>query len=153
VEDHYVAESAGEIVGTCAAWDMERLRQTRIIRFGTKLKLAKGAHAMAARLAGFPRWPRQGERIKDVTITDCAVRGRRPEILEALLRTIYNDLGAKGCTMMTVGGCGGDPLLGAAGAFVSYPVVSNIVLFAKGPALLAGDSFGASHPYVDMAMV
>lgn len=153
LEDHYVAVKDGEIVGTCAAWDMGPLRQTRIIRFGTELRLAKAAHAVWAPLAGSPAWPREGERIKDITITDCAVRGRDPEILEALLRRIYNELRPRGYMMMTFGSCRDDPLLQATRPFLSYPVISNIVLYAKDPALLADGHFDTSLPYVDLAMV
>jgi len=153
LEDHYVAERDGEVVGTCAAWDMERLRQTRIIRYGTKLGLAKKVHSLFAPLAGFPILPREGERIKDVTITDCAVRERRPEILEALLRKISNDLHARAYNMMTVGSSRQDPLLRATRGFISHPVVSNIVLFAKDPALLAEGRIDASLPYMDLAMI
>ncbi|MGZ5468795.1 MAG: hypothetical protein ACXW2O_02635 [Candidatus Aminicenantales bacterium] len=153
LSEHYVAERGGEIVGTCAAWDMERLRQTRIIHYGAKLKIAKKAHALFARLAGFPQMPGEGDRIKDVTITDCAVRDRKPEILEALLRRIYNELRERKFNMMTVGSCRQDPLLRAARGFIGYQVVSNIVLFAKDPSLLAEGRIDASLPYVDLAMV
>jgi len=153
LSDHYVAEKHGEIVGTCAAWDMERLRQTRIIRYGPKLKLGKAAHRLFARLAGFPPMPGEGDRIKDVTITDCAVRDRKPEILEALLRRIYNELHARKYNMMTVGSCRQDPLLRAARRFIGYQVVSNLVLFAKDPSFLAEGRIDASLPYVDFAMV
>ncbi len=153
LEDHYVAERDGEIVGTCAAWDTERLRQTRVIRYGARLRLAAKAHALLAGPAGFPPMPREGERIKDVTITDAAVRERSPEILEALLRTISNDLYAKRCHMMTVGSCRRDPLLRATRAFVGFTVVSNIVLFAGDPTLIEEGRVDASLPYVDLAMV
>ena len=153
LSDHYVAERDGEVVGTCAAWSMEQLRQTRIIRYRAKLKLAKKVHALFARLAGFPSMPGEGERIKDVTITDCAVRDRKPEIFEALLRHIYNELHERKYNMMTVGSCRRDPLLRAARGFIGYQVVSNIVLFAKDPSLLAEGRIDASLPYVDVAMV
>jgi hypothetical protein len=153
IEDHYVAERDGGVVGTCAAWDMERLRQTRIIRYGAKLALARKGLALLAPWTGSPAWPRAGERVRDVTITDCAVRGRDPEVLEALLGKISNDLRAKGYHMMTVGSSRRDPLLRAARRFAGTTVVSNVVCFAKDPSLLAEDSIDVSLPFVDLAMI
>jgi hypothetical protein len=153
LSDYYVAEKDGEIVGTCAAWDMIRLKQNRVVRYGTKLRMVRTALAMFARLAGFPPTPGEGETIRDVTITDCAVRERDPEILEALLSKVYNEYRARRFNMMTVGGCRHDPLLDATTAFLSYPVSSNIVLIATDQSLLAEGRIDTSLPYVDVAML
>lgn len=153
LSNYYVAEKNGEIVGTCAAWDMGRLRQTKILRYGARLKFVKKGHAIFARLAGFSPMPGEGDTIKEVTITDCAVRGRKPEILAALLRKIYNEYRVRKYNMLTVGSCRHDPLLQATREFASYPVISNIVLFSKDPSLLAEGRIDASLPYVDLAML
>jgi hypothetical protein len=153
ISDHYVAEKDGRIVGTCAAWDMGRLQRTRIIRYGPKLKLARRGHAILARLAGLPPWPEEGDAIKSVTITDCAVRNRDPEILEALLLRVYNDSRERKFHMLTVGSCRQDPLLRATRRFISFRVLSKIVLLAKDPSVLAEGRLDASLPYVDLAML
>jgi hypothetical protein len=153
LEDHYVAERDGRIVGTCAVWDMERLRQTRIVRYGAKLVLARRGLALLAPWTGSPAWPRAGERVRDVTITDCAVRARDPEVLEALLARISNDLRAKGYHMMTFGSSRRDPLLRAARRFAGATVVSSIVGFAEDPSLLANGPIASSLPFVDLAMI
>jgi hypothetical protein len=151
--DYFIAEREGEVVGTCAAWDMGRLKQTRIVRYGTKLEFVRRGYAVLARLAGSAPMPGKGETIRDVTVTDCAVRKRDPDILEALLRKIYNEYRERKYQMLIVGGCRHDPLLAATAKFVTHPVVSNIVLFAYDPSRLAEGRIDVSLPYVDPAML
>jgi hypothetical protein len=153
LSDYYVAERWGKIVGTCAAWDMGRLKQIRIFRYGQKLEFARRLYAVLARLAGSAPMPRRGGILRTVTVTDCAVRGRDPAVLEALLRKIYRDVRERRYHMLIVGGCRRDPLLAATEKFIARSVVSHIVLFANNPALLADGRIDATLPYVDPAML
>ncbi len=148
-----VAERNGRIVGTCAAWDMGRLKQTRVVRYGFKLKGLRAVHSAAACLAGFPRSPRQGEALRDVTVTDWAVEKRDPEILEALLRNVYNEYRVRRYNVMIVGGSIDDPALRAADRFPGPSVLSNILMFSRDPGLLEDGRVDTSRPYVDLAML
>lgn len=151
--DHRVAEKNGRIVGTCAAWDMGRLKQTRIVRYGWKLKGLRAVHSAVGLLGGFPRLPREGEVLRDVTVTDWAVENGDPEILEALLRNISNEYRARRYSVMTVGGPIDDPALGAADRFPGPSVLSTIVMFSRDPGLLEKGRVDTSRPYVDLAML
>ena len=150
---YYVAERGGEVVGTCAAWDTGGLKQNRIVRYGRKLKWLRNAHAAAAALLDFPPLPKAGGTTKDATVTDCAVRGRDPEILEALLSRVHNDCAQKRFDLLIVGSCGQDPLLRATKRFLGQTTVSDIVLFSNDPSLLAEGRVDASLPYIDLAML
>lgn len=148
-----VAERNGRVVGVCAAWDMGRLKQTRVVRCGWKLKMLRAVHRAGAAVLGFPPLPREGEPLRDVTVSDWAVEGRDPVILEALLGNVYNEFRAKRYNVMIVGGTAGDPALRAADRFLGPAVLSTIVMFSKDPALLEERRVDASFPYVDVALL
>ena len=150
---YYIAERGGKVVGTCAAWDTGGLKQNRIVRYGRKLKWLRKAHAAAAALLDLPPLPKEGGTTRDATITDCAVRGRDPEILEALLARVHNDCAQKKYHLLIVGSCGRDPLLRATKRFLGQTTVSEIVLFSTGPSLLAEGRIDTSLPYIDLAML
>jgi hypothetical protein len=150
---YYVAERDGEVVGTCAAWDTGRLKQNRIVSYGRKLKWMRKAHAAAAALLDLPPLPKEGGTTRDATITDCAVRGRDPEILEALLARVHNDCAQKKYHLLIFGSCGQDPLLRATKRFLGQTTVFEIVLFSTDPSLLAEGRIDASLPYIDLAML
>ena len=150
---YYVAERDGDVVGTCAAWDTAGMKQNRIVRYGRKLKWLRGAHAAAAALLDFPPLPKEGGTTREVTVTGCAVCGRDPEILEALLSRIHNDCAQKEYNLLIVGSCGQDPMLQATKRFLGQTTVSEIVLFSTDPNLLAAGRIDASLPYVDLVML
>jgi len=151
--DTYIAEKKGEIVGTCAAWDTGRLKQNRIVRYGLKLRWLKAFHSAAAGLFGFPHMPKEGETVRDVTISDYAVEGRNPEILEALLLRIYNEYQVKRYNLMIIGSCSHDPLLRATRKFPGNSILSSVVLFSKDASFLAEGKIDTSLPYVDLVML
>jgi hypothetical protein len=150
---YYIAERGGEIVGTCAAWDTGGLKRNRIVRYGRKLRWMRKVHAAAAALLDLPPMPKEGMTTRDATVTDCAVRGGDPEILEALLARVHNDCAQKKFDLLIVGGCGHDPLLRAAKRFPGQTTVSEIVLFSNDPTLLAEGRIDTSLPYIDLAML
>jgi hypothetical protein len=153
LSQYYVAERGGRVVGTCAAWDTGGLKQNRIVRYGRKLKWLRKAHAAAAALLDLPPLPKEGGTTREATVTDCAVRGRDPEILEALLSRIHNDCAQKEYNLLIVGSCGQDPLLRATKRFLGQTTVSEIVLFSTDFSLLAEGRIDASLPYIDLAML
>jgi hypothetical protein len=150
---YYVAERGGEVVGTCAAWDTGGLKQNRIVRYGRKLKWLRSVHTAAAALLDLPPLPKEGGTTKEATITDCAVRDRDPEILEALLSRVHNDCAQKRYNLLIFGSCGQDPLLRATKRFLGQTTVSEIVLFSNDPSLLADGRIDTSLPYIDLAML
>lgn len=153
LDRHYVAVRNGEIAGTCAAWDAGGLKQTRILRLGRKLKWLRAVHSAAAGLLDFAPMPRLGLPTRDVTVTDCAARGRDPEVLRALLTAVHNEYARRRYNLMIVGGCLGDPLLEAAKRFPGPSTFSAVVLFAWDPALLDEGRTDASLPYIDPVML
>ena len=107
----------------------------------------------AASLLDFPPLPKEGGTTKEATVTDCAVRGRDPEILEALLSRVHNDCAQKKYNLLIVGSCRQDPLLRATKRFMGQTTVSDIVLFSNDPSLLAEGRIDTSLPYIDLAML
>jgi hypothetical protein len=132
---------------------MGRLKQTRIVRYGRKLKGLRALHSAVGLFRGFPKLPREGQALRDMTVADWAAENGNPEILEALLRSVYKDCWARRYNMMIVGGSIDDPALRAADRFPGPSVLSNIVMFSKDPALLEKGRIDTSRPYVDLAML
>ncbi|MBN2200303.1 MAG: hypothetical protein JW747_10710 [Candidatus Aminicenantes bacterium] len=153
MDRHYVVVRNGEIVGTCAAWDAGSLKQTRILRLGRKLRWLRAAHSAAADLLGFAPMPRLGMPTRDVTVCDCAARGRDPRVLRALLAAVHNECARRRYNLMIVGACHGDPLFEAVRGFPGPSTFSTVALFAWDPALLEEGRIDASLPFIDPVML
>lgn len=153
LDRYYVAERDGAVVGTCAAWETGTLKQTRIVRYGWKLRWLRQAHSAAAGLLGFPPMPAEGGTVREATVTDCAVKGRDPELMEALLIAVHNEFARRKYNMLIFGSCAQDPLLRAARGFVGPTTVSSVVLLAREASWLAEGAVDTALPYIDLVML
>lgn len=153
ISNYYVAEDRGEIVGVCAAWNITSCRQNRIIRYSNKLKLVRKLYALFAMIFGFPSLPREGEAFKDVVISEYAVENRKPEIMKALLKKVYNDFRNLNYNMIVFGSCYNDPLLRAVKGFYYKNIVSSIILASKDKSLIKENSVDTSMPFIDVSLL
>jgi hypothetical protein len=151
LSDYYLAfDKNGLPVGVCAAWDCSSFRQTRVIRYGRKFLPARIAYKILALLFSLSPLPLEGECLKDFIVTDYAVRERDPAIMNALLRSLYNDYRKRGFQNMIWGSSADDPLLKASESFFYQSVVSNIVLMSTDPSMLKDDAVRNHLPYIDL---
>lgn len=153
ITNYFVAEKDEKIVGVCAAWDMSSFKQNKVISYRKSFKFKKILFSLLAGIFKFSPLPREGNAFKDVTITDCAVGERNPEIMEALLLKIYNEYREKKYNTLIFGSYYNDPLLKAVKNFFSKSVISNIILFSKNKSDLEDGKIDKSMPYVDIAML
>ncbi|MDR8394400.1 hypothetical protein NC796_24845 [Aliifodinibius sp. S!AR15-10] len=128
IENYYLAVSGDDVVGVCSVWDMTALKKNRIQTYGPTMRLMRWVYNMVAPILGAASLPTAGEALKDITIAEFAVKDRDPEIMEALLRHVYNHYRKLGYHSIIFGSSSDDPLLKAAGAFLSREVRSNVIL-------------------------
>jgi hypothetical protein len=151
ISDYYLAsDKHGMPCGVCAAWDCSSFKQTRVLRYGSKLRPAKIAYRALGFLFRLTPLPAQGESFKDFYITDYAVRERDPRILNALLRVVYHDYRKRGFQNMILGSSADDPLLKATRGFFYQQVISNIALISVSRNRIEAGVVRNQLPYIDL---
>ncbi len=152
IDNYYVAEAHGEIVGVCCAWDMAPVKKNRVLSYGRQFAWKRALIHFSAPFFHYPKLPANGEPFREVTITDYAVRDRNPDILQALLLKIFREYRQKRYHLLIFGFPEKDPLGVAVRPFPSQSVVSEIILFSKSQEWV--DRFSdPSLPLVDMLLL
>ena len=128
INNYYLALRGKKIVGTCLAWDMTPIKKNRIKFHGFKMKLVHNAYNLMAHLNGSAKLPEPGEPYRDVTIAEYAVLNKDPEIMEALLRAVYQDYRERGYHSIIFGCSSEDPIRQATKPFLSREVRSGVVI-------------------------
>ncbi len=88
-EDITLALRGERIVGTLAAWDQHRFRQTHIERYSTPLALMRPGYNLLARVTPLKPLPATGERIPYFCLALAATERNDPAIFRALLAQVY----------------------------------------------------------------
>ena len=143
----------GQCCGVCAAWDMSLLKQTRVLKYGSAFLPAKIGYEFFSTLFNQPALPKPGDHFREVTITDYAVEDRNPEIINALLKTVYRQYRQLGYHFMVWWSSEDDPLLMAAKGFMKQRIFSNIVLFSTKPEWLEEGMVKNHLPYIDASAI
>jgi hypothetical protein len=91
-EDFFLAIAGGRIVGTLAAWDQARVRQTHVERYSRPLSWLRPLYNVAARFSALKPLPRPGERIPYVYLACLAAKDDDVSLFRCLLRSAYNAL-------------------------------------------------------------
>ncbi len=151
IDNYYVAEKNGIIVGACAAWDCSKFKQTRVIQYEGQYKFTKALYSTLSGLFNFPSLPKKGEVIKDLHIVDYAVKARNPIILNALLKKIYNDYRNLNYNTIIFGTYKSDILLKALKGFFNQSVHSHIITLSYNKSMLEKITEDSSMPYIDIA--
>ena len=151
IQNYYLAfDKKGLPCGVCAAWDCSSFKQTRVLRYGKKFLPAKMLYKSLSLIFKLSPLPIPGECFKDLIISDYASRDRDPGIMNALLRSIYNEFRKLGFQNMMWGSSADDPLLKASESFFFQRVVSNIVLISTKPETVETGHIKNHFPYIDI---
>lgn len=153
ISNYYVVEKGNQIVGTCAAWDCSSFKQIRILKYSKQFKRIKNTYNLFSRFFRFPPLPDAGQSFKAAYITDCAVEKRDPEIMNAMLRKIYNEYRSQKFNMIVFGSYKNDRLLKATNGFYYQSVESNIYLLHKDEAMMEKLKQTNDKPYIDVAFL
>ncbi|MCX6252383.1 MAG: hypothetical protein NTX61_16745 [Bacteroidetes bacterium] len=152
ISDYFLAfDRIGKCCGVCAAWDMNLMKQTRILHYGRSFLPALVAYKTLSAIFNRPSLPRPGDHFREVTLTDYAVKGRDPGIMNALLRTIYHEYRQLGYHFLTWGSSIDDPILTASKGFIRQSVISNIVLFSTNDSWIREGMIKNNLPYIDVS--
>lgn len=87
--DITLALRGGRIVGTLAAWDQHRFRQTHIERYSTPLAIMRPGYNLLARVSPLKPLPAPGDRIPYFYLALVATEDNDPAIFSALLAHVY----------------------------------------------------------------
>ncbi len=152
VENFWIAQHGGEIVGVCCAWDMAPVKRNRVLAYNWQMQMLRCGIKALRPLLKYPPLPPPGKPFREVTILDYAVKGRDPEILTALLTALYQFYRHKGYHVVIIGHPVGDPLGRAVAPFFTQHLISDIFIFAKSSSRVA--HFKAEGlPYIDMMLL
>ena len=91
-KDFFLALAGGKIVGTLAAWDQSRFRQTHVERYSMPLRALRPIYNLAARLSPLKPLPEPGARIPYIVLACLAVENDDATVFRCLLRAAYNEL-------------------------------------------------------------
>lgn len=152
IENYWLAEMDGRIVGVCSAWDIWSIRQVRIMAYRKKFKWVYGIYSLFGPILGFPKLPRPGEPFREIIVNDFATENRDPVIFEALLRRVYNDARKRGYNMIEVGSYVGDPMLVAVKPFFTQEIYSHTIVGTATADYIDKGQIDVSRPFVDIAL-
>jgi hypothetical protein len=153
IENYYVIEQGGRLIGVCAAWDCYAFKQNRVVRYGPWLNAIRAGHKFLSFMTQAPALPAPGESFRDIVITDWAVHERSVETMHALLEHVYNTYYGRGYHTMIFGSCTEDPILEATRGFARTEVVSDIALFSLGEKWLKPGAIQTTLPFIDIAFL
>lgn len=153
IDNYYVAEKEGQIVGTCAAWDCSSFKQIRILSYSRNLLIIRKILTVVSALFRIPDLPDTGQALKAVYITDCAVQKRDPKLLNALLRKVYNEYRRKMFNLLIYGSYKDDKLLKATKGFFYQPVESNIILIHNDKSEVEKLIREKQYPHIEVAFL
>lgn len=153
IDNYYVIEHGGKLLGVCAAWDTGAFKQNRVMRYGPWLGAVRAANNLLSSITGTPSLPAPGESFRNIVVTDWAVRERSAELMHALLEHIYNVYYGRGYHSMIFGSCADDPILTAARGFVKTKVISDIALFSLGERWMEPGKIQTTLPFIDIALL
>lgn len=151
LKNYYVAKKEGVVVGVCGALDTTGLKQTRVLKYKRKLRWTKLLYQLFTPLLGLPPLPKKGECFKDITLVDHATQHNNPEIMEAILKHVYNTYRPKRYNNIIFGSYEDDDLIKAADRFHSTTIESKIVLGCESEELL--QSIKVYKPYINIAFL
>tara|TARA_Y100000310_G_scaffold343242_1_gene449950 strand:- start:2489 stop:3583 length:1095 start_codon:yes stop_codon:yes gene_type:complete len=90
-EDFYVAIEDRRIVGTLAKWDQGQFKQTRVVSYDWKTKLAQPFINFTSQFTNIPNLPRAGSLLHYFYAAFPTTKNNDPEILHSLLNAVSSD--------------------------------------------------------------
>jgi hypothetical protein len=131
--------ASGRLVGFMAWWDQATFKQSRVLRYSPRLRVARALlNGAATATRGVPL-PDAGDTLRYCTAFNVCVPGDSPEVLRALVRSSYAELRDAGYSFATIGLDVRDPLCAALSGLFAQPTDVNAYVCTAG-----GDYAGPS---------
>lgn len=91
INDFYFAEQENEIVGVIGAWDLRKIKQTRVTGYSQKFKIIRLFYNLYARLSNRKLLPVVGTCVSYKTLCSILIKNRSVSIFQSILSKIIND--------------------------------------------------------------
>jgi hypothetical protein len=152
LEEYFVAERDGRLVGMLAAWDMHPFHFTRVLRYSFSGELLRAAYKMVTLMSpGSVSLPAPGGTLQTLTITRVAIEDQDAAVLHDLIAHLINVTLGNGYHLLSLGFPAGDPLIQSVQGF---PLVQHFVSTLYCITRQTDEfSSGENPPYVDLAMI
>jgi ribosomal protein S18 acetylase RimI-like enzyme len=153
IDDYLVARSRdGRIAGFLAWWDQTAFKQSRVLRYSSRLAAVRVALNGLASVTRGARLPNVGEPLRYRTALHVCAPSGRPDVLAALLRASCAELRSQRYAFATIGLDARDPLCAALAGLAAQPTdVNAYVLTPGGP--YAGPSLDERPLHYEIALV
>ena len=132
-------DASGRLAGFMAWWDQAAFKQSRVLRYSRRLRVARALLNGAASLTRGTPLPDAGELLRYCTAFNVCVPGEAPEVLRTLIRSSYADLRDAGYAFATIGLDVRDPLCAALNGLFAQPTDVNAFIYTT-----SGDYSGPS---------
>ena len=151
IGDYLVAaDSCGRLTGFMGVWDQSSFKQLRVVRYSTRMGIARHAINAAAALVGGQALPRLGEALPVLaTVHVCA---ESPHVLRALLLQAYRRWRGRGYACLTIGLDATDPLLSATKGLLGQTTMVDAYV-ASGVGAAVPDVFDNRPLHFETALV
>ena len=132
-------DASGRIVGFMAWWDQVTFKQSRVLRYSPRLRVARALLNGAAAVTRGTPLPEAGELLRYCTAFNICVPADSTEVLRALVRSSYAELRDARYAFATVGLDVRDPLCAALSELFAQPTDVNAFICSP-----SGDYSGPS---------
>jgi len=132
-------DASGRLAGFMAWWDQAAFKQSRVLRYSRRLRVARTLLNGAASVTRGTPLPDAGELLRYCTAFNVCVPGDSPEVLRALVRSSYADLRDAEYAFATIGLDVRDPLCAALNGLFAQPTDVNAFIYST-----SGDYSGPS---------
>ena len=132
-------DASGRLAGFMAWWDQSTFKQSHVLRYSRRLRVARALLNGAAIVTRGTPLPDVGELLRYCTALNVCVPGEAPEVLRALVRSSYAELREAGFAFATIGLDVRDPLCAALNGLFAQPTDVNAFIYTT-----SGDYAGPS---------
>ena len=132
-------DASGKLVGFMAWWDQAGFKQSRVMRYSPRLRVARALLNAVATVTRAAPLPDVGELLRYCTAFNVCVPADAPEVLRGLLRSSYAELRDAGYSFATIGLDVHDPLCAALSGLLAQPTDVNAFIYTT-----SGDYAGPS---------
>ena len=91
LEKTYLVRDGGVLKGLCTAWDAAVVKRYRVLLWRGRMKFLRFVHNLLSKVSRSPSLPKSGDCFRYFYLANLTIKDQDPAVLEALLRSIYND--------------------------------------------------------------
>lgn len=145
LEQIWLAERNGELVGTLGAWDQSAYRQTIVQGFRGPIRWLRPAYNAWAWCRGLPRLPRPGQPFAYITGAIPVIKGDDQEVLASLI-----DAAARGDRHLLLGLHIEDPLLPTARRLAAAVYITRLYIVCWNDGEAVRQALDERVPYLEL---